>query len=59
MSLNQRYFSVLVKLAFLAPDIQAAILDGHQPLQLNRQRLARITSMPMCWSAQRRLLGFT
>lgn len=59
MGLNQRYFSVLLKLAFLAPDIQAAILDGHQPLQLNRQRLARITSMPMSWSAQRELLGFS
>lgn len=59
MGLNQRYFSVLLKLAFLAPDIQAAILDGHQPLQLNRQRLARITSMPISWSAQRELLGFS
>lgn len=58
MGLNQRYFSVLVKLAFIAPDIQAAILDGHQPLQLNRQRLARITAMPMSWQAQRQLLGF-
>lgn len=58
MGFNQRYFSVLVKLAFLAPDIQAAILDGHQPLPLNRQRLARITSMPISWSEQRELLGF-
>lgn len=59
MGLNQRYFSVLVKIGFLAPDIQAAILDGHQPLQLNRQRLARIGNMPSCWQAQRQLLGFT
>lgn len=58
MGLNQRYFSVLVKVGFLAPDIQAAILDGHQPLQLNRQRLARIGNMPSCWQAQRQLLGF-
>jgi len=59
MGLNQRYFTVLLKLSFLAPDIQAAILDGHQPLQLNRQRLARITSMPVSWHAQRQMLGFT
>ncbi|HEX7821284.1 MAG TPA: recombinase family protein [Sphingobium sp.] len=58
MGLNQRYFSVLVKIGFLAPDIQAAILDGHQPLQLNRQRLSRIGNMPSCWQAQRQLLGF-
>ena len=29
-----------------------------QPVQLYRQRLARITSMPMSWHAQRQLLGF-
>lgn len=59
MGINQRYFSVLVKIGLLAPDIQAAVLDGHQPLQLNRQRLARIGNMPSCWQAQRLLLGFT
>jgi site-specific DNA recombinase len=59
MNLNARYFSVLVKIGFLAPDIQAAILDGHQPLLLNRQRLARISSLPMSWQAQRQLLGFS
>ncbi|HEX7871415.1 MAG TPA: recombinase family protein [Sphingobium sp.] len=59
MGLNQCYFSVLVKIGILAPDIQAAILDGHHPLQLNRQRLARIGAMPLCWQAQRQLLGFT
>jgi site-specific DNA recombinase len=59
MGLNQRYFTVLLKLSFLAPDIQAAILDGHQPLQLNRQRVAHITSMPVSWHTQRQMLGFT
>ncbi|CAN5234872.1 hypothetical protein BH10PSE13_BH10PSE13_01430 [soil metagenome] len=59
MGLNQRYFTVLLKLSFVAPDIQAAILDGHQPLQLNRQRVARITSMPVSWHAQHQMLAFT
>lgn len=58
MGLNPRYFSVLVKIGLLAPDIQAAILDGHQPVQFNRQRLARIGTIPVCWQAQRQLLGF-
>ena len=53
------YFSVLVKLGYLAPDIVTAILEGGQPPALTRQRLARIRDLPMAWHEQRRLLGFT
>lgn len=52
------YFSVLVKLGFLAPDIVAAILEGRQPPALTRQKLARIRNLPMIWGEQRALLGF-
>ena len=52
------YFAVLLRLGFLAPDIVAAILDGRQPASLNRQRLARISGLPIDWQAQRELLGF-
>lgn len=52
------YFGVLLRIAYLAPDIIAAILDGRQPVQLNRQRLARATNMPIDWQAQREMLGF-
>lgn len=52
------YFSVLVKLGFLAPDIVAAILEGRQPPALTRQKLARIRDLPIMWSEQRKLLGF-
>lgn len=52
------YFSVLVKLGFLAPDIVAAIIEGRQPPPLTRQRLARIRDLPMSWDEQRKLLGF-
>jgi site-specific DNA recombinase len=41
------YFGVLVRLSYLAPDIIGAILDGSQPVQLNRQRLARATNLPI------------
>jgi len=43
------YFRVLLRVSYLAPDIVAAILEGRQPVQLNRQRLARATSLPISW----------
>lgn len=58
LGLTPRYFAVLLRLAFLAPDIIAAILDGKQPVALTRQRLARIGNLPIDWAAQRAILGF-
>ena len=52
------YFSLLLRLSMLAPDIVAAIHEGRQPASLNRQRLARTTNLPVEWSAQRTALGF-
>jgi hypothetical protein len=45
-------------LAFLAPDIVQAILDGRQPVDLTVTRLRRLTNLPGSWAEQRRLLGF-
>ena len=47
----------ILKLAFLAPDIQRAILEGAQPHHLNLETIKKI-DIPLTWSAQRRLLGF-
>ncbi len=44
-------------LAFLAPDIVEAILQGRQPVELTVLRLKRI-GLPLSWADQRRLLGF-
>jgi site-specific DNA recombinase len=55
---SRDYYVVLLRIAHLAPDITAAILDGRQPAALNRQRLARIASLPMDWQGQRATLGF-
>lgn len=49
LGVSAAYFSVLLRLSYLAPDIGTAILDGRQPAMLNRQRLARIANMPMDW----------
>lgn len=55
---SREYFGVLLRISYLAPDIIAAILDGRQPVQLNRQRLARATNLPVDWQGQRQMLGF-
>lgn len=58
MGLTRRYFAVLLRLGFLAPDIIAAILDGRQPVTLNRQRLVRLANLPLDWREQRMMLSF-
>ena len=58
MGLRADYFRVLVRISFLAPDIVAAILDGRQSASLSRQKLARMTDLPLEWDAQRTSLRF-
>ncbi len=56
--LNRSYFSQLLRLAYLAPDITTAILDGHQPAGLTATQLIERADLPMSWREQRRTLGF-
>jgi DNA invertase Pin-like site-specific DNA recombinase len=51
------YVRRLSRLAFLAPDIQEAILSGRHPMALNLEKLMRI-DLPVSWPEQRVLLGF-
>ncbi|HEV7264491.1 MAG TPA: recombinase family protein [Falsiroseomonas sp.] len=55
------YATRLVRLAFLAPDLLAAILDGRQPEGLTAAALLRECrrGLPPDWRAQRILLGFS
>lgn len=54
------YIYVLLRLAWLAPDIVTAIVNGRQPRELNAKKLMRLTAqLPGDWAAQRRLLGFS
>ncbi len=50
--------SRILPLAFLAPDIVEAILDGSQPPELTAARLKRMRDLPLNWQQQRRYLGF-
>jgi site-specific DNA recombinase len=58
MELKADYFRVLLRISYLAPDIIAAILDGQQPGTLTRQKLARMSDLPLDWEEQRVALGF-
>ncbi|HRO33276.1 MAG TPA: recombinase family protein [Brevundimonas sp.] len=56
-ALAHNYLRQLVRLAFLAPDIQSAIIEGRQPVGLTLEHLVK-TEMPLAWSEQRHVFGF-
>jgi site-specific DNA recombinase len=54
------YISRLLRLPSLAPDIITAIVNGKNPPQLTAKKLMRIAlELPVDWTEQRKLLGFT
>ena len=52
------YFTRLVRLSYLAPDITEAILDGRQPRDLTADKLLAHSRLPLTWHEQRTVLGF-
>ena len=52
------YFTRLVRLSYLAPDITQAILDGRQPRDLTADKLLAHSRLPLTWHEQRTVLGF-
>jgi len=52
------YFTRLVRLSYLAPDITEAILDGRQPPDLSADKLLAHSRLPLTWHEQRTVLGF-
>ena len=52
------YFTRLLRLSYLAPDITEAILDGRQPRDLTADKLLAHSRLPLTWHEQRTLLGF-
>jgi hypothetical protein len=55
---SRSYFTRLVRLSYLAPDITEAILDGRQPHDLTADKLLAHSRPPLTWYEQRAVLGF-
>lgn len=53
-----RHIERTARLAYLAPDIVRAILDGRQPRQVTARTLLRIGKLPLSWAEQCKMLGF-
>ena len=50
--------SRILPLAWLAPDISTAILEGRQPRNLTANNLRRLPDLQLDWVEQRQVLGF-
>ena len=57
-TMGRKHLVRMARLAYLAPDIIKAILEGRQPKSLTARTLLRITDLPLSWTDQRTLLGF-
>ena len=55
---SRSYFTRLLRLSYLAPDITQAILDGRQPPDLTAEKLLEHSRLPLAWHDQRTVLGF-
>jgi site-specific DNA recombinase len=54
--ISSSYATRLLRLAFLAPEIVTAILNGEHPPQLTANRLMDDTRLPLDWRGQRERL---
>ncbi|MDG1094000.1 MAG: recombinase family protein [Paracoccaceae bacterium] len=50
--------SRILPLAWLAPDVSTAILEGRQPSHLDAKTLRTLPELPADWTKQRQILGF-
>ncbi len=51
------YFTRILRLSFLAPDVVTAILRDRHPVELTAKHLANGIRLPKAWEEQRILLG--
>ena len=53
------YFTRILRLSFLAPDIVKAILHDRHPIELTAKRLANEFRLPITWEEQRKKLAIS
>jgi hypothetical protein len=56
--LTTSYVGRVLRLAYLAPDIIDAIVNGRQPVELSAQSLLYRHDLALDWAKQRQELGF-
>jgi DNA invertase Pin-like site-specific DNA recombinase len=56
--LTRSYVQAHLPLAFLAPSVIGAILEGRQPAELSLKQLMYRTDLAASWNSQRQQLGF-
>jgi DNA invertase Pin-like site-specific DNA recombinase len=54
---SKSYFTRVLRLSFLAPDIIDAVLHDRHPITLSAQRLTKLSDLPIAWNEQRQRLG--
>jgi site-specific DNA recombinase len=54
-SLHPKVVRQALRLAFLAPEITSAVLEGSQPKELSLARIPKL--LPLSWAEHRPLLG--
>jgi site-specific DNA recombinase len=55
---SRSYFTRVVRLSYLVPDITQAILEGRQPRDLTAEKVLAHSRLPLGWHDQRTALGF-
>ncbi|MEE8202936.1 MAG: recombinase family protein [Alphaproteobacteria bacterium] len=53
------YFTRILRLSFLAPDVVKSILRDRHPIELTAKELASDTRLPIVWEEQRARFGIT
>ncbi len=51
------YFTRILRLSFLAPDVVKTILRDRHPIELTAEKLASDTRLPIVWEEQRARLA--
>jgi hypothetical protein len=57
IGVTSSYFTRILRLSFLSPDIVKEILSGRQPAELSAKRLSLCHTLPTAWPEQMKVLG--